>query len=382
MGNSQNAARRPAGSAAISTFYNQKTWIEGRSEDQLEATARWAGMISVAAFPDLHPGRHGPVGAAFLADRIYPQLIGPDIGCGMALYRLDLPRRKLKIDRAAARLQILEGGVEDAEAYDALRAAGADETLSSYGLGTIGGGNHFAEVQIVGDVLDAARARDLGLAKDDLCLLVHSGSRNHGATVFNGIKARWKNGFANGTEEFDQYLHLHNQALIWAKVNRDMIAQSAAGALRCDAKLICDAVHNLVAPHHGGWLHRKGAAAPDGGIAPLAGSRESRSYLMAADAIPSEALGSLSHGAGRRYDRSSMHGRIKKTKSALVAMQKNRFGGSIVCTDANLLIEEAGHAYKSATDVAHDLEQFGVAQRIVSLHPLITYKTCYVGDAS
>ena len=85
MGNPISGERRAAG-AQVSKFYSRATWIDGRAEEQLEQVAGWPGMKAVAGFPDLHPGRFGPVGAAFLADRIWPQLVGPDIGCGMALF--------------------------------------------------------------------------------------------------------------------------------------------------------------------------------------------------------------------------------------------------------------------------------------------------------
>ena len=132
-------------------------------------------MKAVAGFPDLHPGRHGPVGAAFLADRIWPQLVGPDIGCDMALWRLDLPRRRLKIDKAARRLRVLEDGADPDRAAEVGLAGTSGE-----GLGTIGGGNHFCKVQGVEQVLDPEAAARIGLAEGDVCLLIHSGSRGGG----------------------------------------------------------------------------------------------------------------------------------------------------------------------------------------------------------
>jgi release factor H-coupled RctB family protein len=408
MGNPHVSGADQTGCASISTFYNPSTWIEGRAEDQLNQVSTWPGMISIAAFPDLHPGRFGPVGAAFLADRIYPQLVGPDIGCGMALFRLDLPRRKLKIDKAARRLRSLEDGLDTDDALAALAGAGLTEGSASpdgdtslpssptgasltYGLGSIGGGNHFCEVQVVQDTLNADQASLLGFSKGDLCLLVHSGSRNLGACVFNGIDETWREGFLPDSEAAVKYLALHDVANRWAALNRLMIGRIAAEALRCDVELICDAVHNNVEALGSDWLHRKGAASPDKGLAPLAGSRDSLSYLLATagiangapqnTAMPAGALNSLSHGAGRRYDRASMHGRIAKTKSGMAAMQKTRFGGTVVCENPDLMIEEAGHAYKNAAAVVADLEQFGIARPIASLAPLITYKTARTGDA-
>lgn len=358
----------------VCEFYSDGAWIEGRAVDQLNEVARWPGVRAVAGFPDLHPGRYGPVGGAFLADRIYPQLIGPDIGCGMALFALDLPRRKLKLDKAARRLEVLEQGVDPDTGADAIAASDA-QPLGGAGLGTLGGGNHFCELQVVDNIADPQGVAALGLKAGDLCLLVHTGSRGQGAGVFTGISAAWNDGFAPDSAAASDYLSLHGAAQVWAQINRTLIAQMAAEALRCTARLICDAPHNHLEQRPDGWLHRKGAAAPDRGLAPLAGSRESLSYLLAVSGGPPEALGSVSHGAGRRYDRAAMHGRIPRNRSALEAMQNTRFGGRVICADRDLMIEEAGSAYKDAGAVLRDLETFGLARGLLALAPLLTFKT-------
>ena len=207
-----------------------------------------------------------------------------------------------------------------------------------------------------------------------------SASRGVGAGIFNALKDRWAEGFAADGEAAQRYLGLHDQAVPWARQNRLEIARTAAQALRSDLTLICDAPHNHVERHGDGWLHRKGAAKPDGGLAPLAGSRETASYLLATPDMPPEALGSLSHGAGRRYDRSSMHGRIPRNASTFTAMARNPFGGHVVCEDRDLLIEEAGHAYKDAGQVVDDLTHFGVAYAVARMVPLLTYKTTRGGS--
>lgn len=190
MGNSLTG-ERGAACGPVSRFYTRETWIEGRAEEQLARVAGWPGMRAVAAFPDLHPCRFGPVGAAFLADRIWPQLVGPDIGCGMALFHLDLPRRRLKIDKAARCLSILERGADPEIAVAMLQEAGLADAIGPEGLGSIGGGNHFCELQMVEKVTDADATV---LKSGDLCLLVHSGSRGRGAAVFEGLDDGWKQG--------------------------------------------------------------------------------------------------------------------------------------------------------------------------------------------
>lgn len=371
--NDSHSGERSALRARISKFYSRETWIEGRAEDQLAQVADWPWIKAVAGFPDLHPGRFGPVGAAFLGDRIWPQLVGPDIGCGMALFRLDLPRHRLKIDKAARRLAALDDGADPDRADKALAAAGLAGLIGSEGLGTIGGGNHFCEVQAVEEVGDSALATVLKAG--DLCLLVHSGSRGRGAQIFDGLDDSWKDGFAPGGEAARRYLALHDLAVAWAGLNRALIAERAAEALSCDAAPVCDAVHNHVVAQDGLWLHRKGAACPDRGLVPLAGSREAPSFLLSVSNMPPEALGSVSHGAGRRYDRASMHGRIRKGKSDLAALTRNRFGGRVICEDRDLLMEEAGAAYKNPESVLRDLADFGLAKPVARLTPVITFKT-------
>ncbi len=371
MGNPISGERSAAG-AQVSKFYSHATWIDRRAEEQLQQVAGWPGMKAVAGFPDLHPGRYGPVGAAFLADRIWPQLVGPDIGCGMALFRLDLPRRRLKLDKAARRLAVLEDGADRDHALAELHAAGLTGQIEPDALGTIGGGNHFCEVQVIDTILDPART---DLRKDDLCLLVHSGSRGRGAGIFQGLDDSWKHGFVADSEAATHYLTLHDVATRWARLNRALIASAASDALGCKASLVCDTVHNHVTPRSDGWLHRKGAACPEAGLAPLAGSRETPSYILEVPDLVSGALGSVSHGAGRKYDRSSMHGRIRKTRSELASLTRNRFGGRVICEDRDLLLEEAGRAYKDPDQVIRDLSCFGLATAVARMLPLLTFKT-------
>ncbi|MEO0859968.1 MAG: RtcB family protein [Pseudomonadota bacterium] len=350
--------------ARLSTFYRAGTWIEGRAEDQLNDVAGWPGMFAVAGFPDLHPGRHGPVGAAFLADRLWPQLVGPDIGCGMALFHLSLSRRKLSLDKAARRFRALDAPW--------VARAPVPGGLSALGLGTIGGGNHFCEVQEVTESTDV-------LAKGALTLLVHSGSRTHGHGVFASLEGRWAEGFDPASEEGRAYLACHDACVAWARLNRACLADRAAHALRAEATLICDAPHNLVVARPDGWLHLKGAALPDRALAPLAGSREAPSYLLrATDAVP-DALGALSHGAGRRYDRASMHGRVRKGRSDLAALARTRFGGRVICEDRALMVEEAGAAYKDVSHVRDDLVAAGLATSLATLAPLLTFKVTREG---
>jgi release factor H-coupled RctB family protein len=233
-------------------------------------------------------------------------------------------------------------------------------------LGTIGGGNHFCEVQTL-----ASCDADVGLDNALTYLLVHSGSRGLGSAVFGALPSGAVSGMS--PDDAAQYIQGHNQAVLWASLNRQIIAERAAEALRADLRLITDAPHNLLEPCDGGWLHRKGAAKADMPLVPLAGSRATASYLLRPMAH-GDALASTAHGAGRRNDRSSKHGRVRAKRSDIEAMQRTPFGGRVVCEDRDLLIEEAPLAYKSSHAVVNDLEATGAAAPVATFHPLLTFK--------
>jgi release factor H-coupled RctB family protein len=84
----------------VRLFASAKSWVEGEALRQLYAAAKLEGMRLAVGFPDLHPGKGGPVGAAFVAEgMIHPYLVGGDIGCGMALFKTDLVQRDSKLNR-------------------------------------------------------------------------------------------------------------------------------------------------------------------------------------------------------------------------------------------------------------------------------------------
>ena len=84
----------------IRLFSPDRNRIEGNALRQLEKTADLPGIEIAAGLPDLHLGKGGPVGAAFMIrDIIYPHLIGSDVGCGMALWQTSLKLKKLKRDK-------------------------------------------------------------------------------------------------------------------------------------------------------------------------------------------------------------------------------------------------------------------------------------------
>ncbi|PDT06676.1 RtcB family protein, partial [Rhizobium sp. M1] len=82
----------------------------------------------------------------------------------------------------------------------------------------------------------------------------------------------------------------------------------------------------------------------------------------------------ISHGAGRKYDRATMHGRVGRNRSEREQLLRNSWGGIAICDDRALVIEEAASAYKDAGQVVGDLEQAGLVVGLASLRPLVTFK--------
>src|SRR5262245_12094264 len=147
----------------VRLFASANSWIEGNAVSQLEGTARLPGIELAVGLSDLHPGKCGPVGAAFVSRGIvYSHLIGNDVGCGMGLWLSELSARKPKLDRWENKLVDLDQPwAGDRSAW--LSQFGVEVGAQDEALGTIGGGNHFAELQCVERIEDAASFKALGL---------------------------------------------------------------------------------------------------------------------------------------------------------------------------------------------------------------------------
>ncbi len=208
--------------------------IDPLSLTQLETTAHTLpGLIHAVAQPDLHPGTKFPIGAVFVSRGwIHPPLIGGDVGCGMAWYKIGLSRVSVEGDRGrrvAEKLRGLEGVWRrhvDRERW--LESAGGKCSAGEEwdkSLGTIGAGNHFAEIQVVESAGGVAGVGDGALlAEGDVVLLVHSGSRGYGGDILKRYTADGKVSLHEDDPRAGEYLKEHDRACEWAQGNRDLIA--------------------------------------------------------------------------------------------------------------------------------------------------------------
>lgn len=369
-------------SARVTLVASADTWIESNAIQQLEKTAELDGILAAAGMPDLHPGRGYPIGAVFLAkQRIYPALVGNDIGCGMSLWKTDLLIRKANLDKFERRLTNIDEPL-DYEWRDFIsdrqQLLGLAPTQFDKALGTIGGGNHFAELQQLDQVLEPTLLEATGIDKKTLILLVHSGSRGLGERILRQHVETFSHaGLAENTEAFSSYLHLHEQALRFATLNRELIARRMLECLGATGETILDVNHNLVSlvswQGESCWLHRKGATPADNGLVMIPGSRGDYSYLV--KPIPSNAsLFSLAHGAGRKWMRSECKDRLSQRYRA-ADLQRTALGSRVICKSKDLLFEEAPEAYKSIEQIIATMVQAQLILPVARFKPVLTYKT-------
>ncbi len=360
-------------------------WLESAAVDQLKQTAALAGMRLAVGLPDLHPGKGCPIGAAFWSEGVfYPFLIGNDIGCGMALWQTDLKVNKIRSEKWLKKLQNWEEK-QDFDATDLmaehqveLAAVAALGDFQS-ALGSIGGGNHFAELQQVVSILDPETFASSGLQKNALQLLVHSGSRGLGEAILRAHTAQHAaEGLASGSADAAVYLAQHQTAIRWAQANRTQIQRSFLAAISATAQqCILEVTHNALSPQvyqeHSGWLHRKGAAPSDQGLVVIPGSRGAHSFLVRPLAGV-ESAWSLAHGAGRKWKRSDSRARLNR-KYQPTDLLKTELGSWVICENRDLLYEEAPQAYKDIDQVVASLVDAKLVAVVAILKPVISYKT-------
>jgi release factor H-coupled RctB family protein len=358
---------------------SQKNWLEIDAVNQLKKLSTLPGVVQAVGLPDLHPGKT-PVGSTIITeDIIYPHLVGNDIGCGMGIYTTSIEKRKVKTDKLVKKLEAISS-LKEIELPNNFTF---DPYFSPLGtsLGTIGGGNHFAEFQEVFEILDEKAFNSLGFDKSQITLLIHSGSRGFGQAVLDeSIRVyQAQKGLAIGSDGANSYLSKHNDAVSWALVNREIIAyrilKSVGGGT--DSNRLLDSCHNSISireiENKQLYIHRKGASPSDKGAVIIPGSRGSLSYLVMPKSNVETSGYSLAHGAGRKWERSICKSRLqgKYTKESI---RSTALKSRVICSDNSLLFEEAPEAYKNIDIIIQSLLDFELIDIIATFKPIITYK--------
>ncbi|MEH2156739.1 RtcB family protein [Nostoc sp.] len=259
------------------------------------------------------------------------------------------------------------------------------------GLATIGGGNHFVEVQRVDKVENRPLAHGWGVREGQLTFMIHSGSRNVGKYIGgmwrDKAKATWQKGLKypdsqifplstySHPELVTSYLQAEATAANYAFVNRLLLAELLRLRLRevykdVEAPLVYDLPHNITLPEGEGWVTRKGACpAHIGQPVIIPGSMGAYSYLMVGKGNPAF-CNSASHGAGRirsRFD-------LSRKGASQSEVELGLTGVDCITLREERRIEEAPAAYKpiqSVIDVQVEAEMVDVVAR---LSPVLTFK--------
>ncbi len=309
-----------------------KLWLEDIDSSALAQAGNLANLpfscMHIAIMPDSHVGYGMPIGAVLATrDVIIPNAVGVDIGCGMCAVRTSLQEinnESLKKVIGKIRKVVPLGFKSHTSPQDIFLMPRLDKkkmvTVSEqynkarHQLGTLGGGNHFIEIQQGDDGF--------------IWIMIHSGSRNLGhkvASHHNKIACRlsdawhvqipekWQLAFLpTDTREAREYAAEMNYCVEFALANRKLMMHrvqesllDVVGPMKFD-KLI-NKSHNFAAwEQHGGkdvLIHRKGATrARKGELGLIPGSQGTASYIVRGLGND-ESFHSCSHGAGRRLSR-------------------------------------------------------------------------------
>lgn len=335
----------------IRMIKNNKLWLEGEAIQHLEQLSLLEGVEDVVGLPDLHQGKV-PVGMTVKTKGlIYPYLIGNDIGCGMALFNTNIKTKKLNMNILLKRL----------------------ENTQIKGKYSIGGGNHFVEIQVIDQVYNNPLAKKIYLDKKYIYLLVHSGSRNLGERIYRNYASLEP--LLEKSQEMKHYLCQHQKAVGFAEMNRKQIADLFMDKTRLKYRneLILDCMHNYIEYYEGFYYHHKGSVSSWNDYAVIAGSRGTYSYVVRC--IPKEeTLYSLSHGAGRKWARYLCRSRLENKYRNIDCLKVTQMGGRVITDKKELLYEEASEVYKSIDDIIDVLLMYGCIELIARLKPVVTYK--------
>jgi tRNA-splicing ligase RtcB len=437
----------------------------------------------VAVTPDFHKARGIPVGTVLATQGfVVPQAIGNDINCGMRLHLTSLQAHQIadKVEEleTAFRHLFFEGGrnipmsrlqrealfrngltglldatpktlteglwslfheldmerdlgrVDRRGSLKARSVFGLDDFLGppdrltrDSQIGSIGGGNHFVEIQRVEKILNGTTAHAWGLKAGMVTVMVHTGSVSvghlcggHYRDVVRELYPCVLRHPANGIfvlpegeryrEQAAQFWDAVHNAANFAFANRMFLALVALTGLRrvcgdVDFSLLYDTPHNFL------WkesvdgeevvIHRKGACPARGFEAmtdtPFAyygepvlvpGSMGASSFVLAGRGNP-ESLCSASHGAGRSLSRGdALHGhedefrrfleRFRVVTPVDLRRQDVKLRRDIVEKKLAAIKQEAPHAYKGIGPVVQTLTDAGIAQPVAELVPLMTIK--------
>lgn len=439
--------------------------LDDDSLNQLMNVSTLPGITKAAiAMPDAHQGYGFPIGGVAATEYpdgvISPGGIGYDINCGVRLLSTDvryddvkhrigeLSRRLYKRIPAGAGKsgplnlshdkldEVLENGaqwavdkgrgkpadIEHSEAQGRMDFAGSDfvshnaKQRGKNQLGTLGGGNHFLEIDRVSEIYDEKAAEAMNLQKGQLVFFIHTGSRGLGHQIATDYVKTFQRKIGDygidlpdrglacapmSTDDGKNYYHAMGAGANFAFCNRQVITseirkawQNLLGSKASDVEVVYDIAHNIakIEEHEVNGetkkliVHRKGATrafGPGHRILPqkyksigqpvfIPGSMGTSSYVLTGTSEGMKTtFGSTCHGAGRSMSRTSAK---KQVNAGELISRLNKDDIHVQAASKSGVAEEAPLAYKEVDIVVDTVEQAGLAEKTVKMKPVAVIK--------
>ncbi len=448
-------------------LYASRALVQGLDEkvrEQLANVASLPGIVGAAyAMPDAHWGYGFPIGgvAAFDPEEggiVSAGGVGFDISCGVRTYRtglreadlgdrleplahdlyrsvpagvgseggLRLSRKELDEVLVHGAVWAVRRGFGDREELEFVeergRVPGADPTAVSDRakerqlgeIGTLGSGNHYLELQVVDELYDGEAAAAFGIARGDLLVSIHCGSRGLGHQIGTDyLKALASAAARHGlslpdrelasapirSKEGQEYLGAMRSAINCALANRQVVGHLVRQAFAyrlpgARLSLLYDVSHNTCKEETHGvggrarrlFVHRKGATRAFGPGHPelpeayrevgqpvlVGGTMGTFSFILVGTVEgAARSFSSSCHGAGRQMSRMQ----AKRTwRGGTLIEELGSHGVVIKAHSASGVAEEAPGAYKDVEEVARVAEEAGLSRRVARLRPVACIK--------
>ncbi len=370
---------------------------------QLPFIHQWVSLM-----PDTHAGMGMPIGGVIATEGvIIPNAVGVDIGCGMGFVSTNIKASEIKEvttgngsliqaivgdilrnipvgfnrHKIAQASDTLDSAMQEFSKYELNKELSSEIETGHFQIGTLGGGNHFVELQ----------EDEQGF----LAIMLHSGSRHFGKKICDyfhnkarELNQKWYTKVPDyfrlaflpvDSIEGKQYIDWMNLALDFAYENRAKMLIKTKDILerwihkytdlRIEYTQEINCHHNYAAIEHhynkNVWVHRKGATrARSGELAVIPGAMGSFSYVVEGKGNP-ESFCSSSHGAGRLYSR---RGAMEAFTCEQVMLDLKAQGVVLAKNNKTDVAEESRFAYKDINEVM--INQSDLVTPIKKLHTL------------
>ena len=344
-----------------------------RSQIQMILDNQVSINSKVCIMPDCHPGKVGPIGLTMtVTDKIIPQLMGVDIGCGMLVAKVEGRFEYPKLDRVIAENVPSGFNIRKAPHNKAmfevisdlkcLRAVNSDKALKS--LGTLGGGNHFIEV-------------DKG--EDGYYIIIHTGSRHLGYDVADYYTEAARRRLANMGKDvpyemayvegslMDDYLHDVEIATAYASLNREIILHEIVKGMKWKVIERYESIHNYIGTLPDGTrILRKGAASACEGEMVIIPINMRDGVILGVGKGNADWNYSAPHGSGRVLCRDEVKNHY--TVSAFKNDMKGIYSSSISAGT----LDEAPVAYRGINEIADVISDSVEVKEIIK--PVYNFK--------